>query len=97
MGVKEKAIRIREGYYEDWDTLIKDHPEITLKTVGSRVIGVNLPETAINHTCVVVNNKIYTLEYYDTSKPEGENIIHYTSPYASQSELFRIINELQHE
>lgn len=92
-----KAQRLREGYYEDWASLIKDHPEITLKKVGSRVIGVNLPETALNPTCVIINNKIYTLKYYDTSKPIGENIIHYVSPYARQSELHRIIDELKHE
>lgn len=100
MGVKQKSIkahRIREGYYEDWDTLIKDHPKITLKTVGSRVIGVNLPETAVNPTCVIINNKVYTLKYYDTSKPQGEDIIHYVSPYARESELYRIINELKHD
>lgn len=89
---KIKAHRIREGYYEDWNTLLKDHPEISLKTEGSKVIGVNLPETATNVTCVVINNRIYTLAYYDTSKPEGEKYIKYVSPFATQSELHRIIN-----
>ena len=95
MGVKEqkiKARRLREGYYEDWNTLLNEHPEISLKTEGSKVIGVNLPETAVNVTCVIINNRIYTLEYYDTSKTKGENHIKYVSPFASQSELHRIVN-----
>lgn len=89
---KEKAVRITDGYYNDWNTLVKEHPEISLKTNGSQVIGVNIPASAINITCVIVNNRIYTLEYYDTNKSNDEAHIRYESPFATESELYRIIN-----
>lgn len=89
---KEKAVRIIDGYYNDWNVLVKEHPEVSLQKSGSRVIGVNVPASAINITCVIVNNRIYTLEYYDTNLPKDEAHIRYESPFATESELYRIIN-----
>lgn len=85
-----KAERIFENEYSDWNKLIYEHPEISLvRNKSHQLIGVRVPETAISITSVILDNRVYTLEYFDTSINAR---IRYISPRARNSILYELIN-----
>lgn len=82
----KNAIRIGE----DWESFLKEHPELKVKKRNGKIVYIMLPEEVDHLTFVILNEEVAYIEYF-----YNDDWATYTSITAHESKLDVYIKECE--